>query len=233
MLDSIVERINPATKKNLLLGSNRMAKELVNLCPENIVFSNKLEIGKSLEYALSKQIPLCVGATYVIPRQINHAQDFTIKGRTVTSYRFFAGEVINGEVVAIRTISIADFKADFYAGTEMPKVPAMKGQNGGWTTDRKNAPEKSQACDPMEIAKINGRAYMMRPIAVQYNGKVKGWTEGFIDMGDKKALAVKDNFLELEERDYNTFSVVKDCAIPEDIKSQFINGMPDCEKYML
>lgn len=210
-----------------------MAKELVNLCPENIVFSENVKIGKSLEYALGRQLPLSVGATYVVPRQVNHAQRFTINNRVVNSCRLFVGEILNGELVAIRTISVADFKAEYYVGETMPEVPAMTGKNGGWTTDREHAPKKTMAAPEMEIALIEGRAQIMRPIVVQYNGKVEGWTENFIDMGDKKALAVKDGKLELTPRFYNTWSVLKGAEIPDNLKDKFIAGMSKCEPYLL
>lgn len=210
-----------------------MAKELVNLCPENIIFSENVKVGRSLEYALGRQLPLSVGATYVVPRQVNHAQRFTINGRTVNSCRLFVGEILNGELVSIRTISVADFKAEYYDGEEMPEVPATTGKNGGWTTDREHAPKKTAAAPEMEIALIEGRAQIMRPIVVQYHGKTKGWTESFLDMGDKKALSVKDGKLDLTSRFYNTWSVLKGAEIPDNIKEKFIEGLSKCEPYLL
>lgn len=210
-----------------------MAIEIVNLCPENIVFSDNVKVGKSLEYSLSHPLPLNVGATYVIPRQLNHAQKFTIDGSEINSIRLFAGEVLNGEIVAIRTISVVDLKSEYYAGDEMPEVPAMVGKNGGWTTDRSKAPEKVPTAPGVEIALINGRAQIMRPLMLQYNGKVGGWTEGFIDMGGKKALAVSNDVLELRPRMYNTWTVLKGVEIPENLKEQFINGMAKCEQFLL
>ena len=126
-----------------------------------------------------------------------------------------------------------ELKAEYYAGEEMPEVPATTGKNGGWTTDREKAPAKTPAAPGVEVALINGRAQIMRPMILQYGGKIKGWTESFIDNGTKKALAVKDNKLELKERMYNTWTLVRGEVIPENLKEAFINGMSKCEDFLL
>lgn len=244
MLDSIVERINPATKKNLLLGSEIMAIEIVNLCPEklNLVEDPKdLLISKSLKQLLVAGIPFRTGCEYIIPLQLNHATKFTIQGKDVISPRFFLAEFDSERVTAVRTVSVRELESEFYlpelvdGKLTAPKIKAKVASTGGWTVDKSSivTPKVSTVTGALPVVDNNSRAQVIVATRLKYLGRVDGYTEKFIQTNGKWQLAVKDGFVELMPQRYHRFEVLGEVKDIQDVLTKMKSGTPECTNYLL
>lgn len=218
--------------KNLLLGSEIMAKEITNLCPENIVFVETAPLTKGQQWSIEHAgMPFNSSCKYVLVPQVHHTTPFTIKGvGEVKSNRLLLAEVKDGVVRALRPISLSQLLGWFWPSNDLGGCPSVVGYWEGeiFKTDHDKCETKSRPAVYGRLPITDGNiAEVTTPVVLKYDGYKSGW----ITKWENGKRVIVDNTVQLEKKGFNTFTVTSE-EVDADILEQVKNGAGRASTYL-